>query len=340
MDSPTHIESRRARSRSFSASGLFAGLVACVLAGVALAPRPAGPRPRGVSWAPADVDAALARARASGRRVLAVFEAAWCPSCRRLEQEVLGARPGESLGADMIAVRFDFDDERNRPIVERFVVLSLPTALVLAPDGTQVGRVDGYDGRDGWLRVVRGAKGASDPVPALRLAHARAPADARAALALGEALLVRGSPDDGQALLEQVAWMAPQDAPEPAHALFLLGRYHHRVRRDPDTAKHVWKELASRFPASEWASGAWAWYAKAEADLGRPDRGRAALRERASSAPGDLDALADWASFVAKHGPDDDRNLAREAVRGALGGATREQREDLERIVRKLDARR
>ena len=75
-------------------------------------------------------------------------------------------------------------------------------------------------------------------------------------LHLGQVLLERGHTVRGMALLEQVTWLAPRSE-AAANALFVLGRYYHRVKQEPETARHVWRELASRFPTTGWAGGAW-----------------------------------------------------------------------------------
>lgn len=321
--------------------GMLGGtLFAVLLPALALTffvPEPAPARAEGVRWQALSVEEALAEAGRRDGRVLVKFDAEWCSYCRTLDAEVFQTRYGAALTEDMIAVSFDFDDPDNRALVERYVVLGLPTVLVLAPDGTQVGRIQGYEGREQWLGEARRAKAASDPVPALRAAFEASPDDPVAALRLGEALLVRGVPDEGEALLERVTWLRGEGADEAsAEALFLLGRYHHRVRQDPRTARHVWRELATRHPGSGWAGGAWWWYAKAQAEIGQHAVGLAALRQRARDAPADASAVSQWASYVAEHDLDGDREAVSAAIEVALRTADAEAREELEEAARDL----
>jgi len=299
---------------------------------------PTGAEPQGVRWARLGIDDALREAGDRHQRVLVKFDAEWCSYCKKLEEEVLATRTGAELTRDMIAVRYDFDDPSNRSLVERYVVLGLPTVLVLTPDGTQVGRIMGYDGKNEWLTEARAAKRASDPVPALRAAHAASPADPHRALELGEALLVRGAPDEGEALLERVTWMRAADGSteDAANALFLLGRYYHRVRRDPRTARHVWRELASRFPRSENAGGAWWWYAKAEAELGRHEVGYEALRARARAEPANVDAAHELADYVAEHSMRSHFAEARTLLTGAIPRAPESDRRDMQALATRL----
>lgn len=291
--------------------GLYGSLALAALVGLAAATLAAGPctaEAEGVAFRDVAFEQALREARTEGKRLFVEFGASWCPTCKRLEAEVLSTPRGAELTRDMVALRVDFDAESSRPLVERYVILGLPTVVILDADGDQLGRVTDYTGADQWLEEARASRDSGDPVPALRKLHEQNPRSAAATLRLGEALLVRGSPDEGQALLEQVTWTASGDeaglAPE---SLFLLGRYYHRVKQDPAVARHIWRELATRFPDSEQASGAAWWYAKAEAELGHPEVGLAALKARAEAQPDDADAAVAWGEHVAKHGPSAER---------------------------------
>lgn len=277
-------------------------VMGAALAAALVSPRPCTAEDEGIGWLESTPDEVLVRARAEKRRVLLEFTATWCPSCRALEAEVLSTRDGAELAAGLLPLRLDFDAGSSRPYIERYVVLSLPTVIVLTPEGEQVGRVEGYDGRDDWLAKTRMAVRSDDPVPALRAALTAQPDNVGAMLRLGHALLVRGEAAEGEGLLEGVVWQADAEhAAEAAEALFVLGRYYQRVKGDPATARHVWRELATRFPETEWASGAWWWYAKAQADLGRPEVGYAALRARARKAPDTIDAVLELGELVARH---------------------------------------
>src|SRR5689334_17294042 len=115
---------------------------------------------QGVQWASGTVDEALAHA--GEKRVLVMFHASWCEYCKQLEAEVLDQREGGELTRDMVAVQVDFDAPENRPLVERYVVLGMPTVLVLNAQGVQVGRVMGYEHREEWVAEIRAAKTAGD----------------------------------------------------------------------------------------------------------------------------------------------------------------------------------
>ena len=284
----------------------------------------------GTRWFGGDLDAAMLLAKKSGKRVLVKFEASWCGPCKRLASEVFQTDEGAALTQALIAVRVDFDAPANRKHIERYVVLGLPTTVVLSTSGEQVVRIMGYDGKAAFERVLATASDAVDPLPALQARHAAAPGDDANRLALGKALLVRGG--SGSALhqraltlLEPLLWRA---APAPgvdsetqrsrderaAEVLFTLGRYHHRVRRDPATAQHLWRELAVRFGTTSWAGGAWWWFARSQAELGRVDAGRDVLQQRSAGSPANESALRQWVDFAAKHHLAPDKPALRAAV--------------------------
>lgn len=328
---------RRVAVATAALVALGAGLAAAVCA-----PQPVEAERPGVAWSEGGLDAALDRARREGSKVFVEFSAAWCPECKRLDEEVLSTAEGAALtaGGKVVPVRFDFDAEATRPLVERFVVLGLPTVIVLSPEGVQLGRISGYEGREAFLAEAKRALESGDPVPSLRALAKAQPESAAAALRLGEALLVRGEADEGEALLERATWLAGRSGGEggevAAEALFLLGRYYHRVKQDPRTARHLWRELATRFPGSEWAAGALWWYAKAEAELGRPVVGLEALRARATAEPDALDPLLEWGQFVAKQELPDDRDRLRQALAARREKATGEQRQELDELAKAL----
>lgn len=325
--------------------GMVAGALSAIgvsILGVMAVPEEGRADPQGVRWdAELTVDEALARAREQDKRVLLEFTAGWCTVCETLDEQVLSTRLGGELTADMIAVKVDFDAPENRPLVERYVVLGLPTVIVMTGDGAQVGRLMGFETREAWVRELRAAKTATDPIPGLRAELEASPGDPARALALGEALLVRGETDEGEALLERVTWM--DDAEKGAQALFLLGRYHHRVRRDPRTARHVWRELATRFPQAEYAGGAWWWYAKAQAELNQKELGWLALRDRLRSTneagPESIDAAEQLAEYTADQELRAHDDEARRALEAALTRAPADRQPALRELAARLQSR-
>ncbi len=74
--------------------------------------------------------------------VILHFEATWCGACRRMDSQVLNdSAVKEFLGQRVIGVKVDAD--RHRSLIDRYQVATLPTEIVIAPDGTEGARYVG-----------------------------------------------------------------------------------------------------------------------------------------------------------------------------------------------------
>lgn len=90
----------------------------------------------------ADVDAALAAARVSGRHVLVVFGGDWCHDSTALAAAMTQPRTAAMLAAryEIVRVHVPYSrSERVIPAAQRFGIAEVdgtPTVLILRPDGT------------------------------------------------------------------------------------------------------------------------------------------------------------------------------------------------------------
>ncbi len=102
-----------------------------------------------------DYKAALGQAKAQNKLVLLDFTGSdWCMYCKLLEQEALSQPKFKDFAdANYILVRVDFprqtslpDDlkQQNESLKSQFKVHIYPTLVVLNPDGSEVGRQEGY----------------------------------------------------------------------------------------------------------------------------------------------------------------------------------------------------
>jgi YHS domain-containing protein len=74
--------------------------------------------------------------------ILLHFDASWCGACRRMEKQVLYDTAVKAiLGKRLIGVRVDAD--RHRDLISRYRISTLPTEIVITPDGTERSRFVG-----------------------------------------------------------------------------------------------------------------------------------------------------------------------------------------------------
>jgi thiol-disulfide isomerase/thioredoxin len=273
-----------------------------------------------VQWFTGTPQEALDASASDGKPVLLYFTATWCPSCQDLDRELLSTKAGAIATASHRAVKIDVDASGGEALVERFVVLAYPSALVFKHQqarGTELGRVVGFEGAEAWTQALVAVTDAAQSIEALRRAVEARDGDAPALLALGRALLERGHRREGEVTLQRVTLAWPtSDA--SAEALWSLGRYYHRVRREPAIAQHLWRELGERYAHTSWAYSAWSWYGKAQASLGQIALGASALEVVARRDLSRTTLLRIYGDYLKTHGLTKRFATARELISGVL----------------------
>jgi thiol-disulfide isomerase/thioredoxin len=135
---------------------VLALVAAAALAGAAglATANPTAPAPVGakapstqVAWLsaqePADVDRALARAKAARQPTLLYWGATWCPPCNRLKAQLFNRQDFAALTRGLVALHVDGDKPAAQKISARFGVSGYPTLLLLGADGQELTRIPG-----------------------------------------------------------------------------------------------------------------------------------------------------------------------------------------------------
>jgi hypothetical protein len=305
---------------------LPAVVVATVLLGTTAAEEP------GFPWRALEPGDALEAAAVEGKLVLIDVRAEWCAPCSRQEEEVWGTADGARLAEDTVPIRVDFDAEEGQAFKRERNVLGLPSVLVLRADGSEVDRVVGYEEREAFLAEIRTLLRGADPLPDLRRALDRDPDDPERMIAVARRQVQRGETRAGLELLHRVQ-SEHGGSPQAAEALFIEGRFLHRVKEDPAAALPVWLRLVRGYRESELRPGGISWTLRAYAETGRVEEGWTWIRRTAAKDGHDGWAAIYTAQFAVEH--DRRRDVAQALLSRARADAVAAASEE---VVAELEA--
>ena len=112
-----------------------------------------------VRWQPREKAAALARA--SGKPILYDFTAAWCAPCHLLDREWNDRGVAATIDAAFVPVRIvdrEREDGRNAPdvgtLLRRYEIGAFPTLVAASADGSPLGKLEGYAGRERLMKFL------------------------------------------------------------------------------------------------------------------------------------------------------------------------------------------
>lgn len=91
--------------------------------------------------APANVDAALAKAKRAHQPLLLDFSAPWCYSCYFMETHVLNGTEWDALGRKAVVAAVDADSPDGAAWMKKLAVKALPAYVVLDENGRELGRI-------------------------------------------------------------------------------------------------------------------------------------------------------------------------------------------------------
>ncbi len=104
-------------------------------------------------------DAATKAAKISGKPVVVVFSASWCPPCQAMKTEVYPSAEVKPLHDRFEWAYLDVDDAANEALADKFGVSGIPHIEFLNKDGKTVGQqVGGMEPADFAKRLEKAAK--------------------------------------------------------------------------------------------------------------------------------------------------------------------------------------
>ena len=114
---------------------LFLSLAAALLAMPALA----GDFPKGSPPFEHSLASVEAKAKKSGKPVVVVFSAVWCPPCQAMKKEVYPSPEVTALHDKFEWAYIDVDEESNAPAAQKFGVQGIPHIEFLDKNGKSLG---------------------------------------------------------------------------------------------------------------------------------------------------------------------------------------------------------
>ena len=109
------------------------------------------------------IAAAQAEAKKKNQLIFVDLFAQWCGWCHRMEREVFPAEPFQKATAQMVLLRVDTEDRgEGSRLAREYQIRSLPTFLLITPDGMLAGMIYGYAPADQLAQRLAEVKGKYD----------------------------------------------------------------------------------------------------------------------------------------------------------------------------------
>lgn len=127
---------------------LLAALIVGVLAIVLTSKKSTEPEVTSVEGATNEIQwltslaPALVQAKETGKPIMIDFFATWCPPCKMLDAKTYTDAKVQARSKDWIMVRIDVD--QNKALAREYQIASIPTLVLVQPDGKEAARELGF----------------------------------------------------------------------------------------------------------------------------------------------------------------------------------------------------
>lgn len=92
---------------------------------------------------------AMSAAKKSGKPVILVFSAAWCPPCQTMKRDVYPSAEVKALHDKFVWAYIDIDDPRNESAATKYGVNSIPHIEFLNAEGKEISKqIGGTSSKD------------------------------------------------------------------------------------------------------------------------------------------------------------------------------------------------
>ena len=111
---------------------------------------------RGVNFKTISLAEAKTTAKAENRPLFVFAHASWCPTCKKMEQEVLIQKElGDVYNRKFVNVAIDIDSPEGHRLNALYPIRATPTLFFFKPDGSIAKKLEGFTTVDGLLAEVK-----------------------------------------------------------------------------------------------------------------------------------------------------------------------------------------
>ena len=157
-----------------------------------------------LDWFQGAYMSALGTARHEGQMVCLYFWSGGSQNCQRMYQETLCAEPTSQLLSDFVCYSADASDANGARLLARYKVSTVPTVLLLSPEGEAQDAIIGFAGPQTFASEVNRIRRGEETVGTLRKLCADAPTDLSLRLRLSVKLGVVGALDERAEVLDSI----------------------------------------------------------------------------------------------------------------------------------------
>jgi thiol-disulfide isomerase/thioredoxin len=113
----------------------------------------------GINFKVTSLTRAMQLAKDENKPLLVFAHASWCPTCKRMEYEVLNQKIlGDNYNKDVVNVAIDIDSPDGQQLAKLYPIRATPTLLFFKSDGSVARRMEGYTGAGDLLLVEKQLK--------------------------------------------------------------------------------------------------------------------------------------------------------------------------------------
>lgn len=132
-------------------------------------PATAADFPKGSPKFATNYRAAVAEAKKSGKPLIVVFSAAWCPPCQQMKKSVYPSAEVTPMHDKFIWAYLDVDETENAEVVKKLKVETIPHIEFLDKNGKSLGNQLDANSPAAFAKTLQGIlkkAGAESPAPA------------------------------------------------------------------------------------------------------------------------------------------------------------------------------